>query len=337
MTSLRLVVSGMFLLVVVLVLAACGDSNKSKELTAEDKAELEEMLTYIKSNLVFIQGGTYSMGRYSNRNGYAKNYFGDNDIYFYPSIGFNEPYEVTLSDFYISNRLITNEEYNLFARLKGIDINEDFKNLTEFDFIKVSSMNPMSSASLYWSRAEPYCSWLAEQTGLPFALPTEAQWEYVARNRGQDVLNLTNNGYVVENYNFPSSDEIETYSQKYRVAYRKNLPKEKQSDISYYEVKLAVDQYQPNPLGVYFVVGGSFRQKREIVNDFYQKDYFDTRPAMSLNPTGPNMPNPNDEVRRVTRYGPYYRDSVISSVPDMAYSRDYGARCVVNKSNIDID
>ena len=39
--------------------------------------------------------------------------------------------------------------------------------------------HPVGSVS--WNDADAYCAWLAERFGLPFVLPTEAQWEKAAR------------------------------------------------------------------------------------------------------------------------------------------------------------
>lgn len=34
-----------------------------------------------------------------------------------------------------------------------------------------------------WDQALAYCAWLAQETGQPYDLPTEAQWEFAASNR----------------------------------------------------------------------------------------------------------------------------------------------------------
>ncbi len=43
----------------------------------------------------------------------------------------------------------------------------------------VDSLLPVGNVS--WNDAVAYCEWLAKETGLPYRLPTEAEWEYAAR------------------------------------------------------------------------------------------------------------------------------------------------------------
>jgi formylglycine-generating enzyme required for sulfatase activity len=51
--------------------------------------------------------------------------------------------------------------------------------------------HPVSCVS--WKDATAYAAWLAEQTGLAYRLPTEAEWEYAARAGSDDLYPWGNN------------------------------------------------------------------------------------------------------------------------------------------------
>lgn len=76
---------------------------------------------------------------------------------------------ISLSDYWISDTLITNSQYSIYAGEKqvahGFPIEDAFK--------------PVVNIS--WTDAVAYASWLRAKIGRPVALPTEPQWEKAAR------------------------------------------------------------------------------------------------------------------------------------------------------------
>ena len=138
-----------------------------------------------------------------------------------------------------------------------------------------------------WFDAEKYCSWLGKVSGLPFALPTEAQWEYAARSRGQFFIVGTNSGVlemkgVNRGINISGALDREDFAKKMGLSGGSMIA-------------LPVDSYPPNPLGLYDMAGNGF----EWINDWYDPDYY--KNSLAVDPRGPEKPVFKDDEGNYTK------------------------------------
>ncbi|MBV9082747.1 MAG: SUMF1/EgtB/PvdO family nonheme iron enzyme, partial [Acidobacteriaceae bacterium] len=81
-------------------------------------------------------------------------------------------HEVTIShDFYMSETEVTTEQYVRFRM--------DYQEMGPF---------PPYVTGVSWSDAVGFCEWLSKKEGRPYRLPTEAEWEYVARAGSSELF-----------------------------------------------------------------------------------------------------------------------------------------------------
>ena len=88
--------------------------------------------------------------------------------------------EVTLtSGFFIAELPVTNRQYARFLEAEKAELPEFWRDRRFND-----PAQPLAGVS--WDEARTFCAWLGKRAGLDegwrFDLPTEAEWEYVARN-----------------------------------------------------------------------------------------------------------------------------------------------------------
>ncbi|MFT6916483.1 MAG: sulfatase modifying factor 1 [Motiliproteus sp.] len=246
------------------VLAGCGSTISSETLSGSQieaiAANIERLHPTIDSNLkqqvlevavnavdnmVFVEGGEFMMGDFgwACDPGSAQicNIDGDSDNY--------PVHNVRLDSYHLARYETTVHEFDQFRLAHGKEIYFADRR----DDLKILGPNHPSFTK-DWQEVKDYCQWLGQVTALPVDLPTEAQWEYAARNRGQKILFATDSGEIDRGRNFEP------------MGNRSILP---------------VGSFPPNPLGIQDLSGNM----SEWVDDWFSETYYAESPES--NPTGP--------------------------------------------------
>ncbi|CAG5000411.1 Hercynine oxygenase [Dyadobacter sp. CECT 9275] len=188
---------------------------------------LPELSDKYYPQLISVKGGTFKMGDEK----------GSND---------EQPaHQVTVKDFKIARTETTVAQWRVFC-------NATKRQMPDLPGWGWHENHPVVNVS--WDDAVAYCRWLGEQTGIPFRLPTEAEWEFAAR------------GGVKSNHTVFSGDpRIDSVGWYAATGYGTK----------------PVATKKPNELGLFDMTGNVW----EWVSDWYDAAYY-TQSAKE-NPTGP--------------------------------------------------
>ncbi|EDN68378.1 Serine/Threonine protein kinase [Beggiatoa sp. PS] len=138
---------------------------------------------------------------------------------------------------------VTFEEYDHFARATDRELPSD----------EGWGRGTRPVINVSWNDAEAYTKWLTKQTGQPYRLPTEAQWEYAAR-AGKET-------------NYWWSDDIDS-----------NKANCQDSDSKWSNKQSApVGSFEPNPFGLYDTVGNVWEWTLDPWHDSYDNAPSDER------------------------------------------------------------
>ncbi|MFJ2289352.1 formylglycine-generating enzyme family protein [Pseudomonas iridis] len=255
---------------------------KYPDLSSELRDKVLQTVVQSIDNMVFVEGGQFDMGDF----GWACEY-DEKDVCAWPcgqepeqlcNISRNGDddfvHPVTLTSYYFSKYQVSLGDFDVFFTAKGLPLFDAEKRNREDLKFRYQSDLPAPTQS--WQQAKDYCEWLGELSAYAVDLPSEAQWEYAARNRGQHILFPTDSGSLDYGKNFPLDDE------------GNNFP---------------ISRFAPSPLGIYGIAGNS----TDWVNDWYSKDYYQNSPLK--NPKGPST-----GLKRIRR-GSTVLEAPLSSAP----------------------
>ncbi len=249
------------------------------------QADIDALIDRTYEQMVFVEGGEFLMGDIMHDGLYST--WGDDNK---PAV------KVSLDSYSIGAYEVSYGDFDIYTAANDLPgtLDEDWAVGQEW-------RKPEYPAGTSWTGAKNYCLWLAEITGEPFDLPTEAQWEYAARSRGLDVIYATDDGTIRQG---------ENYSDFRRDPHVSGV-------------------FPPNPLGLYDMSGNM----KEWVNDWYDENYYKTMPRH-------NPPGPESGAEKVTRGGVFAESFTASNIIIRFTQADLetefnvvGFRCVLNSVN----
>ncbi len=133
---------------------------------------LKKHKRFIEPHMVLIKKGTYIKG--------------DNE-----NFETSPEHKVNIiKEFYISTHEITFKEFDLFSKDTGW--------YSPSDNSWGRGMQPVINVN--WNDANKYCEWLSKKTKKKYKLPTESQWEYVAKAKQNFIYGVSNDDTLLSKY-----------------------------------------------------------------------------------------------------------------------------------------
>ncbi len=304
--------------------------RKAQELaqSPQTKAQVDALVAKSLKNLSFVEGGGFWLGDFGMlMDDNAKK----NDIAPGPDAkpGDNLPFTidednkpakwVELDGFSIQQYKVTYGDFDVYVAANALPVHppegDDIFHAIWQDARKSDDV----PAGVSWHQAKAYCQWLAKVSGLPFELPTEAQWEFAASNRTNSYRHPfpTDTGLLDKGRTHP------TFEQKDKL-------------IGYRGALYPVGRYAASPLGLHDLIGNGF----EWMNDWYAVDAY--QHGSVKNPRGPASGtekvlrgwSANEDITAFPHLTRYQMDPATyllkSSNKPFPFTRE-SFRCVVNQ------
>lgn len=208
-------------------------------MTRKKTKHTSKVITLKGIDLIFVPGKSFKMG-----------FSGGEDEE-------RPEHDVELDSFYMSKFPITFKQYDVYCKATNRNKPDD----------EGWGRGSRPVINVNWYDAVKYCKWISEKTGENIRIPTEAEWEFAARDCGKRMHWVgTKNRKKLHNYMWFEENSFGTSHP--------------------------VGEKKPNGLGLYDMIGNV----SVWCNDWYAKDYYSNSPIK--NPEGPTA-----GAKRVIRGG----------------------------------
>ncbi len=212
-----------------------------KDLSAQDSL-LMIPIKNLKIEMICVNGGVYTRGCNPDS-------LNDKDC----PPGNRPEHQVYVDPFYISKYEVTRELYLVVMK-------------NDPAYFRYSMQSPIER--LDWYQVQRFIDTLRKITGLPFRLPTEAEWEYAARG-----------GINQDLYIYSGSDSLDEVKWHRRNTSINSVYGHSINNI--YGKTMPVGQKKSNSLGIYDMSGNV----AEWCSDWYSDSYYQTD-TFFVNPQG---------------------------------------------------
>jgi formylglycine-generating enzyme required for sulfatase activity len=193
-------------------------------------------------------------------------------------------HKVTLSEFSLGKYEVTVKEFRHFVEESGYkmpsqcihQLNGWFNygktdGTWENNSLNTSDFQPVNCIG--WQAANAYTQWLAQKTGRPYRLPSEAEWEYAAKagTSGKYYFGDDPEQTLVCEYENTADLTGENILQRDSSTSYVNFFNGKSSCIDHSAYASIVGMYKPNPFGLYDMISNVV----EFIADCYKDNYKD--------------------------------------------------------------
>jgi len=217
----------------------------------------------IEPIMVTIPGGSFQMGDNSEENSQPIHKVNVPEF----SLG---KYEVTVKEF---RRFIDATGYEMptqcYHQLNGWFSKGGTEGSWENNSLTTSDYQPVNC--LGWNAANAYTQWLAKETGRPYRLPSESEWEYAAKagTSSKFYFGEDEDQTLVCEYENTADLAGENILQRDANTSYVNFANGKSNCVDHSAYASIVGMYKPNPFGLHDMISNLM----EYIADCYQENY----------------------------------------------------------------